>query len=151
MSWTQFRTRGIFLYLHYFCPAYGSVIVIDRLQYSNGGIQFTTNELLHNYYTFASYQTFSFIISMYLNLKVSNLQTLTFLSIFCYICYHWRQVAWNIFLVYLRKTCTRLTKESKRPCSATAGDLWGMLLGRLLVGTGMGIGPPVAALYVAEV
>jgi len=26
-----------------------------------------------------------------------------------------------------------------------------MLLGRLFVGTGMGLGPPVAALYVAEV
>lgn len=36
-------------------------------------------------------------------------------------------------------------------CSATAKNLRGMLLGRLFVGTGMGIGPPVAALYVAEV
>ncbi|XP_019443456.1 PREDICTED: probable plastidic glucose transporter 3 [Lupinus angustifolius] len=35
--------------------------------------------------------------------------------------------------------------------SATAKSLWGMLLGRLFVGTGMGLGPPVAALYVAEV
>ncbi|XP_022723985.1 probable plastidic glucose transporter 3 [Durio zibethinus] len=35
--------------------------------------------------------------------------------------------------------------------SATAKNLWGMLLGRLFVGTGMGIGPPVAALYVTEV
>ncbi|KAL1292939.1 probable plastidic glucose transporter 3 isoform X2 [Arachis hypogaea] len=35
--------------------------------------------------------------------------------------------------------------------SATANSLWGMLLGRLFVGTGMGLGPPVAALYVAEV
>ncbi|KAK7255405.1 hypothetical protein RIF29_28814 [Crotalaria pallida] len=35
--------------------------------------------------------------------------------------------------------------------SATAKNLWGMLLGRLFVGTGMGLGPPVAALYVAEV
>ncbi|XP_044485651.1 probable plastidic glucose transporter 3 isoform X2 [Mangifera indica] len=35
--------------------------------------------------------------------------------------------------------------------SAIAKNLWGMLLGRLFVGTGMGIGPPVAALYVAEV
>ena len=34
---------------------------------------------------------------------------------------------------------------------AIAKNLWGMLLGRLFVGTGMGIGPPVAALYVAEV
>ena len=36
-------------------------------------------------------------------------------------------------------------------CSATTKDLWGMLLGRFFVGTGMGIGPPVAALYVTEV
>ncbi|XP_050235308.1 probable plastidic glucose transporter 3 [Mercurialis annua] len=35
--------------------------------------------------------------------------------------------------------------------SASTKDLWGMLLGRLFVGIGMGIGPPVAALYVAEV
>ncbi|KAF2323429.1 hypothetical protein GH714_035411 [Hevea brasiliensis] len=35
--------------------------------------------------------------------------------------------------------------------SATTKDLWGMLLGRLFVGTGIGIGPPVAALYVSEV
>ncbi|XP_039033786.1 probable plastidic glucose transporter 3 isoform X2 [Hibiscus syriacus] len=35
--------------------------------------------------------------------------------------------------------------------SATAQNLWGMLLGRLFVGTGMGTGPPVAALYVTEV
>lgn len=35
--------------------------------------------------------------------------------------------------------------------SATTKDLWGMLLGRLFVGTGMGVGPPVAALYVTEV
>ncbi|KAJ0075914.1 hypothetical protein Patl1_34259 [Pistacia atlantica] len=35
--------------------------------------------------------------------------------------------------------------------SAIAKNLWVMLLGRLFVGTGMGIGPPVAALYVAEV
>ncbi|XP_035547252.1 probable plastidic glucose transporter 3 isoform X1 [Juglans regia] len=35
--------------------------------------------------------------------------------------------------------------------SATTKSLWGMLLGRLFVGTGMGLGPPVAALYVAEV
>ncbi|KAJ7011829.1 hypothetical protein NC653_002047 [Populus alba x Populus x berolinensis] len=34
--------------------------------------------------------------------------------------------------------------------SATTKDLWGMLLGRFFVGTGMGIGPPVAALYVTE-
>ncbi|KAK8551233.1 hypothetical protein V6N12_039884 [Hibiscus sabdariffa] len=34
---------------------------------------------------------------------------------------------------------------------ATAKNFWGMLLGRLFVGTGMGIGPPVAALYMAEV
>ncbi|KAI4329237.1 hypothetical protein L6164_021524 [Bauhinia variegata] len=35
--------------------------------------------------------------------------------------------------------------------SATTKNLWGMLLGRIFVGTGMGLGPPVAALYVAEV
>lgn len=35
--------------------------------------------------------------------------------------------------------------------SATAGSLEGMLLGRFFVGTGMGLGPPVAALYVSEV
>ncbi|KAG2722903.1 hypothetical protein I3760_02G148600 [Carya illinoinensis] len=35
--------------------------------------------------------------------------------------------------------------------SATTKSLWGMLLGRLFVGTGMGLGPSVAALYVAEV
>lgn len=36
-------------------------------------------------------------------------------------------------------------------CSATSKSLWGMLLGRFFVGTGLGLGPPVAALYVAEV
>ncbi|GAB4842244.1 hypothetical protein Ancab_012210 [Ancistrocladus abbreviatus] len=35
--------------------------------------------------------------------------------------------------------------------SATTNSLEGMLLGRFLVGTGMGLGPPVAALYVSEV
>jgi len=35
--------------------------------------------------------------------------------------------------------------------SATTNSLEGMLLGRLLVGTGMGLGPPVASLYVTEV
>ncbi|KAG5225681.1 hypothetical protein OIU77_006010 [Salix suchowensis] len=35
--------------------------------------------------------------------------------------------------------------------SATTTTLAGMLLGRLLVGTGMGLGPPVASLYVTEV
>lgn len=35
--------------------------------------------------------------------------------------------------------------------SATANTLGGMLLGRFFVGTGMGLGPPVASLYVAEV
>ncbi|KAF9597826.1 hypothetical protein IFM89_021911 [Coptis chinensis] len=34
---------------------------------------------------------------------------------------------------------------------ATTKSLTGMLLGRLLVGTGMGLGPPVASLYVTEV
>ncbi|KAF8388963.1 hypothetical protein HHK36_025647 [Tetracentron sinense] len=35
--------------------------------------------------------------------------------------------------------------------SATTKNLEGMLIGRLLVGTGMGLGPAVSALYVAEV
>lgn len=35
--------------------------------------------------------------------------------------------------------------------SATTRSLWGMLLGRLFVGSGMGIGPTIASLYVAEV
>lgn len=35
--------------------------------------------------------------------------------------------------------------------SASTNNLYGMLLGRFLVGTGMGLGPPVAALYVAEI
>ncbi|KAA3457213.1 putative plastidic glucose transporter 3 isoform X1 [Gossypium australe] len=35
--------------------------------------------------------------------------------------------------------------------SATAKNLWGMLLGRLFVGTGMGLGPTLATLYVTEV
>ncbi|KAL1551529.1 putative plastidic glucose transporter 2 [Salvia divinorum] len=35
--------------------------------------------------------------------------------------------------------------------SATTHSLEGMLLGRFFVGTGMGLGPPVAALYVSEV
>lgn len=35
--------------------------------------------------------------------------------------------------------------------SASTSSLEGMLLGRFLVGTGMGVGPPVASLYVAEV
>ncbi|XP_021276087.1 probable plastidic glucose transporter 2 isoform X2 [Herrania umbratica] len=35
--------------------------------------------------------------------------------------------------------------------SATTKNLAGMLIGRFLVGTGMGLGPPVAALYVTEV
>lgn len=35
--------------------------------------------------------------------------------------------------------------------SATTNTLGGMLLGRFLVGTGMGIGPPVTALYVSEI
>lgn len=36
-------------------------------------------------------------------------------------------------------------------CSAKSKTLMGMLVGRLLVGTGMGLGPPVASLYVTEV
>ncbi|KAL6006198.1 hypothetical protein ACLOJK_040244 [Asimina triloba] len=43
---------------------------------------------------------------------------------------------------FLRKTCI---------CSAITKSLEGMLLGRLLVGAGMGLGPPVASLYVTEV
>lgn len=35
--------------------------------------------------------------------------------------------------------------------SATTKSLEGMLIGRFLVGTGMGVGPPVASLYVTEV
>ncbi|KAJ4781894.1 Major facilitator superfamily protein [Rhynchospora pubera] len=35
--------------------------------------------------------------------------------------------------------------------SASTNRLEGMLLGRFLVGTGMGLGPPVASLYVAEI
>lgn len=35
--------------------------------------------------------------------------------------------------------------------SAATKTLQGMLLGRFLVGTGLGVGPPVAGLYVAEV
>jgi len=35
--------------------------------------------------------------------------------------------------------------------SATSKSLAGMLLGRLFVGTGMGLGPPVASLYVTEI
>ncbi|KAL8153203.1 hypothetical protein V2J09_010963 [Rumex salicifolius] len=35
--------------------------------------------------------------------------------------------------------------------SATSHTLQGMLIGRLLVGSGMGIGPPVASLYVTEI
>ncbi|KVI01261.1 General substrate transporter [Cynara cardunculus var. scolymus] len=36
-------------------------------------------------------------------------------------------------------------------CSATSNNLTGMLLGRFLVGIGLGIGPPVASLYITEV
>ncbi|KAK7838317.1 putative plastidic glucose transporter 3 [Quercus suber] len=46
---------------------------------------------------------------------------------------------------------TSIKTNQARSCSATTNSLWGMLLGRLFVGTGMGLGPPVAALYVAEV
>lgn len=35
--------------------------------------------------------------------------------------------------------------------SATSRNLTGMLVGRILVGIGLGIGPPVASLYVTEV
>ncbi|MBA0719294.1 hypothetical protein Goshw_011441 [Gossypium schwendimanii] len=43
------------------------------------------------------------------------------------------------------------TLTSKFRFSATTRTLAGMLIGRFLVGTGMGIGPPVASLYLAEV
>nr|XP_043628611.1 probable plastidic glucose transporter 2 [Erigeron canadensis]XP_043628613.1 probable plastidic glucose transporter 2 [Erigeron canadensis] len=36
-------------------------------------------------------------------------------------------------------------------CSATTNNLAGMLLGRFIVGIGLGIGPPVASLYITEV
>ncbi|PWA98340.1 putative plastidic glucose transporter 3 [Artemisia annua] len=39
----------------------------------------------------------------------------------------------------------------RRRLSATADGLGGMLLGRFLVGTAMGVSPPVAALYITEV
>ena len=35
--------------------------------------------------------------------------------------------------------------------SATTSNLGGMLLGRFLVGVGLGIGPSVASLYITEV
>lgn len=48
-----------------------------------------------------------------------------------------------------------LFESNKGPCpqmcSATTSSLAGMLTGRFLVGLGMGLGPAVAALYVAEV
>ena len=43
------------------------------------------------------------------------------------------------------------TDKQKFHFSATTKSLAGMLIGRFLVGTGMGLGPPVAALYVTEV
>ncbi|KAL4563928.1 hypothetical protein LXL04_027977 [Taraxacum kok-saghyz] len=36
-------------------------------------------------------------------------------------------------------------------CSATTNNLTGMLVGRFIVGIGLGIGPPVASLYITEV
>ncbi|XP_076911254.1 putative plastidic glucose transporter 2 [Bidens hawaiensis] len=36
-------------------------------------------------------------------------------------------------------------------CSATTNNLAGMLIGRFVVGLGLGIGPPVASLYITEV
>ncbi|KAI3495854.1 hypothetical protein L1887_38200 [Cichorium endivia] len=36
-------------------------------------------------------------------------------------------------------------------CSATTNNLTGMLIGRFIVGIGLGIGPPVASLYITEV
>lgn len=44
-----------------------------------------------------------------------------------------------------------VAKVSTCNFSATAKTLVGMLIGRLFVGTGMGLGPPVASLYVTEV
>lgn len=44
-----------------------------------------------------------------------------------------------------------LAKSTTCICSASTKTLAGMLLGRLFVGTGMGLGPPVASLYVTEV
>jgi MFS family permease len=41
--------------------------------------------------------------------------------------------------------------EEETFCSALTNSLEGMLLGRFLVGTGMGLGPPVASLYITEV
>lgn len=52
---------------------------------------------------------------------------------------------------------SRIMRETvnliKKTCifSATAKTIAGMLLGRLLVGAGMGLGPPVVSLYVTEV
>jgi len=53
-------------------------------------------------------------------------------------------------ILIMSKTLSNEANQIKN-CSATTKDLWGMLLGRFFVGTGMGIGPPVAALYVTEV
>ncbi|MFS7970147.1 putative major facilitator, sugar transporter, major facilitator superfamily [Helianthus anomalus] len=35
-------------------------------------------------------------------------------------------------------------------CSPTSDDLGGMLIGRFLVGSAMGVSPPIAALYITE-
>ncbi|CAL5332245.1 unnamed protein product [Camellia sinensis] len=49
--------------------------------------------------------------------------------------------------------CMTLTERifNLHTFSATTNTLGGMLLGRFFVGTGMGLSPPVAALYVSEV
>lgn len=54
-----------------------------------------------------------------------------------------------MFIAYFLRFCT----YAKKYCihSASSTRLQGMLIGRFLVGTGMGVGPPVASLYIAEV
>lgn len=46
-----------------------------------------------------------------------------------------------------------ISLENTNTCmfSAMTNNLEGMLLGRFLVGTGLGVGPPVSSLYVTEV
>jgi MFS family permease len=46
--------------------------------------------------------------------------------------------------------CWTILKK-KTFCSALTYSLEGMLFGRFLVGIGMGLGPPVASLYITEV
>ncbi|CAK9174582.1 unnamed protein product [Ilex paraguariensis] len=63
----------------------------------------------------------------------------------CWICIQWLDCRWSWSPKGIPIVC--FTNDN----CATANTLVGMLLGRLIVGTGMGLGPPVAALYVAEV